>query len=243
MISNYTLGHVKISSGDSKDILDYITKRIYENKKTYCIPLNLTKYVMSKRDNKLQDVIKSADLIVSDGISMVWLSKRAGYNDVSRVTGIDLAEKLLSKAKEQGWRLFFLGASSENLTKAINNVKEKYSNPEIAGYHHGYFKLEEIEKLISLINKSNTDILFLGMGLPQKEYFIHDNLNKLNVKFCLAVGGAFDIWSGEKQRTPKFIQTVGLEWLYRSFYDTSRSLYIAKYGLIYLKDMVFLGKK
>jgi N-acetylglucosaminyldiphosphoundecaprenol N-acetyl-beta-D-mannosaminyltransferase len=193
---------------------------------------------MSKRDRKLQDVIHSADLIVSDGISMVWLSKRAGYNDVFRVTGIDLAEKLLSEAKEQEWRLFFLGASPENLKKAINNVKEKYNNPKIAGYHHGYFKLEEIEEVISLINESDVDILFLGMGMPQKEYFVSDYIDKLNVKFCMAVGGAFDIWSGAKQRTPKIIQIIGLEWLFRSFYDKSKVLNITRYGLIFLKDLL-----
>lgn len=238
MIKSHPLGHIKVSSGDSKDVLEFIAKRISENQKTYCIPLNLTKYVMSKNDRKLHDVIQSADLIVSDGISMVWLSKRAGYNDVFRVTGIDLAEKLFSQAKKNGWRLFFLGSSPENLMKAIDNMNEKYNNPEIAGYHHGYFKQDEIEKMISLINESNADILFLGMGLPQKEYFIHDYLDKLNVKFCLAVGGAFDIWAGAKQRTPKFVQIIGLEWLFRSFYDKSKVLNITRYGLIFLKDLL-----
>ena len=243
MISNYPLGHVKISSGDSKEILDFITKRISENQKTYCIPLNLTKYVMSKKDAKLKDVIKSADLIISDGVSMVWLSKRARYNDVHHVTGIDLAEKIIFYSKERDWKIFFLGATPENLDKAIENLKSKFNSPYISGFHHGYFKQNEIKHITSLINESNADILFLGMGLPQKEYFIHDYFDKLNVKFCLAVGGAFDIWSGAKQRAPKFIQMVGLEWLYRSFYDKSKSFYIAKYGLIYLKDMVFISKK
>lgn len=219
-------------------MLDFIRKRVSENKKTYCIPLNLTKYVTSKRDLKLKEVMNSADLVTPDGISMVWLSRRAGYQDVFRVTGIDLAERILSKSKEEGWRFFFLGASPENLDMAIKNVSARLS-PYIGGVHHGYFKEYEIEKIIELINSSNSDILLLGLGLPQKEYFIHDHFNKINVKFCLAVGGAFDVWAGAKQRTPKFIQMIGLEWLYRSMYDKSKFMNIIKYGIIFLKDLIF----
>lgn len=243
MTHNHPLGHLKISSGDINDILEFISKGISENKKTYCIPLNLTKYVMSKKDIKLQEVINSADLITPDGISIVWLSRRAGYQDVYRVPGIDLAERVLSESKIRGWRIFLLGTSSENLNKAVDNLKKRFNSPHIAGFHQGFFKEHEVEQIIELINKSNSDILFLGLGLPQKEYFIHDYFNKINVKFCLAVGGAFDVWAGAKQRTPKFIQIMGLEWLYRSFYDRSRFIYIAKYGLIYLKELVLIHKK
>ncbi|OGW36770.1 MAG: hypothetical protein A2Y97_13690 [Nitrospirae bacterium RBG_13_39_12] len=238
MTSNRPLGHVKISSGDLEEILEFIAGRISENKKTYCIPLNLTKYVVSKDDQKLKNVMNAADLLISDGISMVWLSKRAGYKDVHRVTGIDLAEKVLSHSKARGWRIFFLGATPENLTKAIGNVKFRFNNPEIAGYHHGYFKQDEIENIITLVNESNADILFIGLGMPQKEYFIGDYIGRINVKFCLAIGGAFDIWAGAKRRTPNLIQMLGLEWLFRSLYDKNKVLNITKYGFIFLKDLL-----
>lgn len=242
MISNLPLGHLKVSAGDAGEVIDFIRKRISENKKTYCIPLNLTKYVMSKRDPKLKEVINSADLITPDGISIVWLSRRAGYRDVYRVPGIDLAEKILSRSKEEGWRFFFLGASSENVNTTIKNVSERFNDPHIAGFHHGYFREYEVEKLIELINSSNSDILLLGLGLPQKEYFIHDYFDKINVKFCLAVGGAFDVWAGVKKRTPSLIQKIGLEWLFRSFYDKNKMLNIVRYGLIFLKDFVVYKK-
>ena len=242
MISNLPLGHLKVSAGGTGEVIDFIRKRISENKKTYCIPLNLTKYVMSKKDPKLKEVINSADLITPDGISIVWLSRRAGYQDVYRVPGIDLAERVLSESKIRGWRIFLLGASSENLNKAVDNLKKRFNSPHIAGFHHGYFKEHEVEQIIELINRSNSDILFLGLGLPQKEYFIHDYFSRINVKFCLAVGGAFDVWAGAKQRTPSLIQKIGLEWLFRSFYDKNKMLNIARYGLTFLKDFVVYKK-
>ena len=197
---------------------------------------------MSKNDTKLRDVINSSNLSIADGISMVWLSRRAGYTDVDRLTGIDLAEHILSESKDRQWKLFFLGALPENLDMAIENVKRRFNSPYIAGYHHGYFKENEIDKIIRLINQSHADILLIGLGMPQKEYFIHDYLNKINVRFCLAVGGAFDVWSESKKRTPKVIQRAGLEWLFRSFYDKRKFLNVTKYGLIFFKDLLFYKK-
>jgi len=242
MIRNYPLGHLKISSGDMGQVLKFIEKRIAESKRTYCIPLNLTKYSISKKDLKLREVINSADLIISDGIPIVWLSKKAGYQDVYRITGIDLAEKILSRSKEQGWKLFFLGASPENLKMATKNLSNRFNNLNIVGSHHGYFGQHEIKQLIKSINASNADIFFLGLGLPQKEHFLHDYFDKISVKFCLPVGGAFDVWAEVKGRTPRSIQRIGMEWLYRSFYDKSRALYILKYGLIFLRDFLFYKK-
>jgi N-acetylglucosaminyldiphosphoundecaprenol N-acetyl-beta-D-mannosaminyltransferase len=242
MIKNYPLGHVKICSGDINDVMEFFTKRISDQKETYCMPLNLTKYVISKKDPKLQEVIRSADLVISDGISIVWLSRRAGYEDVYHVPGIDLAEKILSQSREQGWRMFFLGASPENLHMAIHNARERFNNPYIAGFHHGYFKQYEIEKIIEQINSSKPDVLLLGLGMPQKEYFIHDYFRQIRVALCLPVGGAFDVWAEVKKRIPKMIQRVGLEWLFRSFYDKRKALNITRYSLIFLKDFLVYKK-
>jgi N-acetylglucosaminyldiphosphoundecaprenol N-acetyl-beta-D-mannosaminyltransferase len=242
MISDHPLGHVKISSGDLEEILEFIAERISENRKTYCIPLNLTKYVVSKDDHKLKNVMNAADLLISDGISMVWLSKRAGYKDVHRVTGIDLAEKILSHSKARGWKIFLLGATPENLNTAIKNLKDKFGEPLIAGSHDGYFRRDEDRQMIDLINQSGSDILFLGLAMPQKEYFVHDYFKKINVKFCLAVGGAFDVWAGVKKRTPKAVQNIGLEWLFRSFYDINKIINVTRYGLIFLKELLVYKK-
>ncbi len=242
MIENLPLGHIKISTGNIDEILKHIEKNISENKSFYCIPLNLTKYVVSKKDCKLREVIKSADLIISDGVPIVWLSRRAGYKDVIRVTGIDLAEQILSHSRERGWRIFFLGASPNNLESAIKNLRNRFNNPDVVGYHHGYFKKHEVEEIIEVINNSSPDILFLGLGMPQKEYLIHDYFIKINVKFCLPVGGAFDIWAEAKKRAPKVFQRVGCEWLYRSLYDKSKAQLIAKNGLTFLKDFLFYNR-
>jgi len=243
MIVNRPLGHLKISAGAMNDVISFIEARILENKKTYCIPLNLTKYVFAKNDIKLKKVINDANLIIPDGLSVVWLSRRLGYKTVHRVTGIDLAEKIISRASVSGWRLFFFGAESNKLEMAISKLCRQYPNLNITGSRHGYFTSQDIPQIIEEINSHRPDVLLLGLGMPQKEYFVDDYYNQLQAKFIITVGGAFDVWAGTKQRTPDFIQKLGFEWLYRSFYDKSKAYSIFKYGFIFLKDLIFLSSK
>jgi len=242
VIEHHRLGHVKISSGDLHDVLELITARISKGEKSYCIPLNLTKYVVSNRDRKLKDAISVAGLVIPDGVSMVWLSKRAGLHGIHRVTGIDLADALLSRAAKQEWTLYMLGASAGNLELAIENLRKRFGKVPIVGWRNGYFGEEDTEEIVREINTLRPDILLLGLGMPQKEYFIRDYFERLNVRFCLPVGGAFDVWAGVKDRTPSLFQRIGLEWLYRALYDKTRGLVIARYGPFFLRDLVFYKK-
>jgi len=243
MIVNRPLGHLKVSSGAMDDVVSFVGTCLSEDKKAYCIPLNLTKYVVAKKDSKLRKVISGADLIIPDGLSIVWLSRRLGYNDVYRVTGINLAEKIISRSSAAGWKLFFFGAESNKLAGALSRLNQQYPNLNIAGSHHGYFNPEDVPSIIEEINSHRPDVLLLGLGMPQKEYFVEDYHDQLQAKFIITVGGAFDVWAGAKQRSPDFIQKLGVEWLYRSFYDKKKAYNILKYGFIFLKDLIFLRSK
>jgi N-acetylglucosaminyldiphosphoundecaprenol N-acetyl-beta-D-mannosaminyltransferase len=243
MIVNRPLGHLKISSGDIRALEACVDYCISNSQHKYCTPLNLTKYVVSKKNKKLQKVINSSDLVIGDGLPIVWLSKKLGYTDVFRVTGIDLAQKIISNSREKGWKLFFWGASTENLEKAIKNLKGKFKDLIIVGSQNGYFASDDIVKIIRKVNLYQPDVLFLGLGMPQKEYLIDDFFDQLDVKFCLPVGGAFDVWANVKKRTPPILQKFGLEWLYRSYYDREKFFNIVKYGFIFLKDYYFQNHK
>ncbi|MFQ6071071.1 MAG: WecB/TagA/CpsF family glycosyltransferase [Candidatus Aminicenantales bacterium] len=298
-LTPYSLGHIRISAGTVEDFLSFIGKSISRKKKSYCIPLNCTKYAVSKRDSKLREVINSADLCLADGKPIVWLSRRLGYRNVSHVTGIRLAEAVLARSRKENWRIFILGASPQNLEKALHTINKRFNNPLIAGFCHGYFNssescselfteradessvktvatlatgafspdmncgsktrhpriagfipessfpsvlsnplLNELEAVIESINACNPDILLLGLGMPQKEYFIHDHFHEINATFWLPVGGAIDIWARAKRRAPLFLQQTGLEWLFRSFSNKSKALNILKYSLSFTRDFL-----
>ncbi len=238
MSGNAELGHVQVTPGDLDALAARVTRWIAGRERKSCVPLNLTKYVMARSDAKLASAINGADLVIADGVAVIWLARRLGLRDVHRVTGIELAERLLASARRKGWRLYFLGAKPENLHRALHVIKQRFGNPPIAGFRDGYFKDTDVPQLISDINAARPDILFLGLGLPQKEHFLVDHLHELDVRFCLTVGGAIDVWAGAKSRAPVTIQRLGLEWLFRSIYDVSRAGLIMRYGMSFMKDLL-----
>ena len=239
MIKDLPLGHLKISQGNLEEILCRVDDSISRGKRAYCVPLNLTKYVMAKQDDKLKKVIQEADIIIADGIPIYWFSKRMGYGHVYRITGVELAERLFKAAKEKKWSIFFLGSTLEILLRAMNKIRQRFDFDNIVGWRDGYFRGEEIPEVLSNINRLQPDVLLLGLGMPQKEYFIADYFEKIQAKFFLPVGGAFDVWAGVKKRSPSFIQKAGLEWLYRTSYDNQKGKNIFKYGTNFLKDFLF----
>ncbi len=240
MIAKRTLGHLSVTSGSREAVLAHIVRHIRDRERSYCIPINVTKYGMSQQDAKLRGAINSAEYVLADGMPIVWLARRLGYDDVQRITGIGLAERLLDVAAEHRWRLYFLGSSKENLARMLGKLARRYPDMAVCGSHHGYFRAPEISRIVAEINASRPDVLFLGLGLPQKEYFVADHFEALNVPFCLTVGGAFDIWSGKKKRTPSALQKAGLEWFFRTAYDWRKASTLARYASRYMLDVAFL---
>jgi N-acetylglucosaminyldiphosphoundecaprenol N-acetyl-beta-D-mannosaminyltransferase len=230
------LGPVKITPGGLEDCLAGIARRIRDGGTSYAMPLNWTKYLAAERDPNLREAILAADWVIADGKPILWLSRRLGYAGVRPLCGIDLAEAILGRSRAAGWRIFLLGAQPESLARAAASIERRFDSPIVAGARHGYFAPAEIEQVLADINASRADILLLGLGMPQKEYFIRDHLSRLDVRFCLPVGGAFDIWSGAKRRSPRWLNRMGLEWLQRSFYNASKAAVAGRAGLAFLKE-------
>ena len=239
-MKSFPLFHLKITPGCLDDFLNYVQHCLEMDIKSYCIPLNLTKYEVSKIDPKLREVIHSADMVIADGIPISWLSHRLGHKEVFRVTGIELAESILLNSNKKNWKIFLLGSNEENLNAALFNLNKDFNNPRIVGTHNGYFGKSVLNDVLENICSLNPDILLLGMGMPQKEYFIHDYFQEVDATFWLPVGGAFDIWAHNKKRSPSVIQKIGFKWLHRSFYNKDKAINILKNGFSFAKDFLFL---
>lgn len=239
MITNHPLGHLKVSEGDLSLFLSHVDRCVRHGEKSYCIPLHMTKYELSKTDRKLKNVICSAGIVLADGAPIQWFSKRLGYRTVHHITGIEFAEGILKRSRANGWRLFFLGARPQNLEMALANIDSRFNHPYVAGSHDGYFETDEYSAVIEEINSLKPDVLFLGLGMPQKEYFISDYLHKIDARFLLPVGGAFDIWAQVKKRSPVVLQRAGLEWLQRSLYDRNKAKNVFTHGFSFFKDFLF----
>lgn len=188
------------------------------------VVINVAKLILMQKDEKLRNIINSCELINADGQGIVWGAKLLGYNVPERVTGIDLFIKLVSLAAEKGYRLYFLGAKEHVVKRVVESFLSEYPELQIAGFRNGYFNGAEKDQVIDDVARSGADILFLAINSPQKEYFLNENLQKLNVSFVMGVGGSFDVVSGDILRAPLWMQDAGLEWFFR-FANEPRRLF------------------
>jgi N-acetylglucosaminyldiphosphoundecaprenol N-acetyl-beta-D-mannosaminyltransferase len=140
-----------------------------------------------------------------------------------RVTGIDLMQRLVSLAHAKDYKIYLLGAKEEVVSKMVRTYSNTYSATLVAGSRNGYFKEDEEEEIAMEINMSRANMLFVAMSSPKKEIFLDKYRDLLkNVNLIMGVGGSFDVITGKTKRAPLWMQSSGLEWLYRFLQEPGR---------------------
>jgi len=173
-------------------------------------------------DPVLGRALSGADLVVPDGIGIVWALRRAGRHQQQRVTGVDLVETLLTEQAAKGLRVFLLGGKPGVAETAKTNLERRWPGIQVAGCHHGYFSPAENEEVVGRINQAKPALLLVGMGVPRQEIWLYNQWSKLMVPVGIGVGGLLDLWAGRTKRAPAFLRSMGLEWLYRVCREPAR---------------------
>ena len=190
--------------------------------RTHVVFVNAAKVVRCRQHPALRDVLERADLLLADGVPVVWASRLLGVPLPGRVNGTDLMERMLRAAAERGYRVYLLGARREVVTRTVVEIERRYPGVQVVGFHHGYFQESEEEILAREINASGADLILLGMSTPHKEFWGDRNLPRLGVAVCQGVGGSFDVLAGVVGRAPVWMQRSGLEWFYRLLQEPGR---------------------
>lgn len=163
--------------------------------------------------------LEHSDLVLADGMSIVWGGRWVNVHIPERVAGPDLTQALCAQAQEKGYRLFLLGSSPENLQQLKNVLHARWPKLRISGTYSPSMcdRLSDRENQIIFhrVHESKADILLVGMSAPKQELWIAENLAQLQVPICMGIGAAFDFLSGRIPRAPLFMQRIGMEWLYR----------------------------
>jgi len=184
------------------------------------ITANPVMVMTAQKDPEFMDILKRADLIVPDGVGIIWAARKKGLDLPERVTGVELAYGLLGQ--EPSPKIFFLGGKEGVGVRAAENAKQMFPGARITGVCHGYFSLDEEHQVVKTIRDSQSDILFCAMGSPKQEKFIWKYRHELGAKVGIGLGGVLDVLAGDKKRAPEYIQKMGLEWLYRLILEPSR---------------------
>lgn len=211
---------VDVSPLSYEDLKKNIEKDIENNKKSFIVAINPEKILKARKDEKLKKLLNNATYEIPDGIGVIYASKLRKGNIKTRITGIDSMEMLCKLSEEKKYKIFMYGAKEETIKKAKENLEIKFPNIQIVGTINGYEK--DNDKIISSINKSKADIVFVALGSPKQEYWITENMYKVSAKIFQGVGGSFDVFSGNIKRAPKWMQKIGLEWLYRLLKEPKR---------------------
>lgn len=197
------------------EVLDRVDQAVAERRPLHLGVVNAAKIVTMRRDRELREAVLASDLILADGMSVVWAGRLLGHPVRERVAGIDLMLGMLRRGQTRGYRVYCLGATPEVLERATERIAADYPGVVIAGRHHGYFSAEEEAAVAADVAAARPDILLVAMTSPKKERFLARWAGEMAVPVCHGVGGSFDVLAGVVRRAPDRWQRLGLEWLFR----------------------------
>lgn len=178
-----------------------------------------------QRDPTLKRIFNRSGLTTPDGMSMVWLLRLKGYDNVERVYGPDLLLAVAERSLECGWRHYFYGGAPGVADKMVVQLKSRFQDLEVAGtYCPPYRELtfKEDAEIVGRINALNPDIVWVGLSTPKQERWMADHMGKLNAPVMVGIGAAFDFLAGAKPQAPRWMQRAGFEWLFRLLSEPRR---------------------
>ncbi|MDD2378320.1 MAG: WecB/TagA/CpsF family glycosyltransferase [Aminobacterium colombiense] len=167
------------------------------------------------KDQEYKEIVSHSALTLADGTGLIWALRFLGKPIQERITGIDFLLQLCRTASAEEWPVYLLGGKPDIADQAAKKLQALYPGLKVAGVQHGYFSAAEEKRIIEEIRQNGTRLLFVGMGIPRQEKWIHAHRQELGDLVAIGVGGSFDVISGNLSRAPLFIQKAGLEWLYR----------------------------
>lgn len=174
-------------------------------------------------DRELKNILNDAALVVPDGAGTVWAAHHLGHLMPERVAGYDLAQELMRKAPQKGYRLFFFGAAPGVAEKAKTKAEKLYPGIEIVGVRNGFFSSDDEPQILREIQEAKPDILLVALGVPKQEKWLAAHLYELAVPVSMGVGGTFDVMAGVMKRAPHWMQKAKLEWLFRGAMQPKRA--------------------
>ncbi len=184
----------------------------------------------AEKDPAFAKVLSEADLVLPDGIGVIYAARILGRPLKGRVTGVDFASALMERLAGTDRRLFLLGAKPGVAEEAARRLAARYPGLDICGTHDGYF--QDDAPVVEAIRASRADVVFVCLGFPKQEMWAAAHGAEAGAKLYVGLGGSLDVFAGKVERAPEKMQKLGLEWLYRLYKEPSRIGRMAKLPLI-----------
>jgi N-acetylglucosaminyldiphosphoundecaprenol N-acetyl-beta-D-mannosaminyltransferase len=211
---------------DAKDVLDRLEQFIQERRFHQVATANTDFLINALSDPELRFILRNADLVMPDGMPVVWAARLVRNALPQRVTGADVVPELAGLAARKGYRVYMLGATPEVAQRARRKLEEDYPGLQIVGCQSPTIcSLIEMdsEPILADIDRTRPDILLVAFGNPKQEKWINLHRDRLShVPVCIGVGGTFDFIAGKIPRAPEWMQRGGMEWFHRLLQEPRR---------------------
>jgi len=237
---SYRVLGVRIDALQIPEVIRQMEAWIVGERSTHFITATNVQSVMeARRDVACRETFAAADLSVPDGMPLVWLGRLWGHRLARRVYGPDLFWEFCRVSEPKGYSHFFYGGVPGTAERMVEELKKSFSGLKVAGIEAPPFRPltpEEDAEVVRRINTANPDVLWIGLGCPKQERWMHEHRDRLRVPVMVGVGQAFNIYARQLKQAPPWMREHGLEWLFRLKTEPRR---LARRYLVYNTQFLF----
>ncbi len=179
---------------------------------------NVHSVMSARRDPALAEALNASQIATPDGVPLVWTLRRTAHSDQERVYGPDLMRHALVYGEDRTWKHYLHGSTPETLDLLQQSIAEFAPNARIVGAYSPPFRPQSPRDDTAdahRIRSSGADIVWVGLGMPKQELWMHRLSDQLPGVALAGVGAAFDFLAGVVEEAPEWMMRAGLEWLFR----------------------------
>ena len=202
------------------EALDKAEALMQERRGAFVVTPNPEIVMLARENGKMAAAVDRADMVIADGIGVIYGAKILGTPLKQKLPGCDFAALLMQRMAAKGQSVFLFGSKPSVAEQAAENLKEKFPGLVIAGSNDGYFT--DDGPIVDKINAAKADLLLVCLGAPKQEIWMHEHGKDLDVGLMIGAGGSMDVYAGVVERAPEAWQKAGMEWLYRLLKEPRR---------------------
>lgn len=197
----------------------------FHKRKMLINTINAYSFYVSRRDNSFREALQKSDMLIPDGIGIVYAVRLLLGKSIRRITGADLFFYEMNRLQGISGKVFFLGSTEDTLLKIKEKASKQFPDVKVETYSPPYkseFTIIENTRMVNLVNAFKPDVLFVGMTAPKQEKWAFQHLNNIDGCHVACIGAVFDFYSGTINRAPYWMIKLGLEWFYRLVKEPKR---------------------
>ena len=177
------------------------------------------------KDQNFDQALHSSDILLPDGISVVWAMRLLTGQKLHKIAGADLFFYEMGRVNASGGKCFFLGSSEETLQKIRKRAAKEYPNLQVYSYSPPFkeeFNESDTQLMLNIVNQIQPDVLFVGMTAPKQEKWAYEHFGEMLAGHVCCIGAVFDFYAGSIRRAPHWMILIGMEWFYRLIKEPRR---------------------